>query len=80
MSTPYGLGNNASPVGEDRTTTNPPDGGMAAPSLYGERGGLGYNPARPEGRGLPDRPRRKEGEAVRTLLSGTWTFAVAMWE
>ena len=61
MSTPHGLGKHASPVGEDRPTTNPPDGGMAAPSLYGERGGLGYNPARPEGRGLPDRPRRTEG-------------------
>jgi len=61
MSTPHGLGEHASPVGDDRTTTNPPDGGMAAPSLYGERGGLGYNPARPEGRGLPDRPRRTEG-------------------
>ena len=32
MSTPHGLGEHASPVGDDRTTTNPPDGGMAAPS------------------------------------------------
>ena len=61
MSTPNGLGDHASPVGENSTTTNPPDGGMAALSLYGERGGLGSNPARPEGRGLPDRPRRTEG-------------------
>ena len=37
-SAPHKLGEHARSVDEDRTTTNPPDGGMAAPSPYCERG------------------------------------------